>query len=734
VKQKRRGLGLGGKTIAQKVEAALRKMPAVRAEIQRDIAAHLAASRQPRLESGMPEPIDRRDFAPQMLACRALQVVIAQLAGAPGMGNVVQTIDEAEEEYGPGGPPVSPVHDSLFTTWSTLDLSFGRHRETVASIALRLAKHLGLDDDVRATIETHAATRLGVYRVLVEEPPRAGVSARIRLRELVTERELWMQFFEAYDVRAGDLLLVRPVPLPDASARARGVSHVAFVSPYVLKGHTDPEWLDYFEREAGEQKTRLDAEVYAKIMRGHGNPRRWLEYVFVGYVGQREKNVVLVEGIPDRPETLQHHEDYDRSLAYIVPPGASVRERATVLARKVGDAMTPLMEERPESWHDALRERYQRLNEADADLEAWHALVMAVALFEVGVAGEPPIVVRALEGDDLEADDREYLEAAQRGFTSIFEVIDVTAGQGMRLRDLLAGTEHEVQERSGSLGVPTRVVVFARLVEYRGTWLIDACHPQPLPPQDRDTAVTTLRGLLEARRADPTRLGEAVFDAMVAFQCVIVDRLSQAASARSPQLVTTTGEPIAWSSAVFDFAPGDRARVRDTMLRLRRCYVEDGSDDEPGTERFVLLTKDDFVEGRVLVGRSTLTIETNARERTHRIKKRISVKIPNVLTLRTEDIEPIEEAMRASAPKVREASSPEQLDLIAMVLRQHYEGFLDVPVPALDDLSPRQAARDPTMRDRLDRLLREHEHGVTRQVGPGVVDFAAIRREIGLPE
>jgi hypothetical protein len=66
-------------------------------------------------------------------------------------------------------------------------------------------------------------------------------------------------------------------------------------------------------------------------------------------------------------------------------------------------------------------------------------------------------------------------------------------------------------------------------------------------------------------------------------------------------------------------------------------------------------------------------------------------------------------------------------------MQHHYATFLDTPIPALDDRTPRQAARDPALRERLDALLRDHEYGTTQRIGESAVDFAAMRRELGLP-
>ena len=88
--------------------------------------------------------------------------------------------------------------------------------------------------------------------------------------------------------------------------------------------------------------------------------------------------------------------------------------------------------------------------------------------------------------------------------------------------------------------------------------------------------------------------------------------------------------------------------------------------------------------------------------------------------------------MASRAPSVREAPSAELRELSRQVLQQRYATFLDEPVPALNGRTPRVAAADPALRTALDRLLCEHEYGVTQQVGAGVIDFGRMRREIGL--
>ena len=68
--------------------------------------------------------------------------------------------------------------------------------------------------------------------------------------------------------------------------------------------------------------------------------------------------------------------------------------------------------------------------------------------------------------------------------------------------------------------------------------------------------------------------------------------------------------------------------------------------------------------------------------------------------------------------------------------RQAHTKWLDEHVPALDGLTPRQAATDPTRREQLERLLNEFDNRDTSGLPDGfeafTYDVAALRRELGL--
>jgi hypothetical protein len=56
-----------------------------------------------------------------------------------------------------------------------------------------------------------------------------------------------------------------------------------------------------------------------------------------------------------------------------------------------------------------------------------------------------------------------------------------------------------------------------------------------------------------------------------------------------------------------------------------------------------------------------------------------------------------------------------------------------MPVPALDNLTPREAAVTPEGRDLLESLLLEYEIKISRDPGSNAApDIAALRRELGM--
>jgi hypothetical protein len=208
-------------------------------------------------------------------------------------------VDEAEEIYVPGWPPISPVSVSFFTSWALLDLPISDANETICSCALEIGRTLGISDDLAITLEVMSESAMGIYEHL---GCHDGV---VRLCD-ITDGQIYLCIVPSnYAGHPGELWYVRLLP-PLNDAFCYGV---AFTSPYVLLDTTKADWLEFFERQertlpqpiaAADPSIRRGA-----VLKQGPEPNYWNEYVFLAYQDANDGAIAL-RGIPDIPSSLPH--------------------------------------------------------------------------------------------------------------------------------------------------------------------------------------------------------------------------------------------------------------------------------------------------------------------------------------------------------------------------------------------------------------------------------------------
>jgi hypothetical protein len=193
--------------------------------------------------------------------------------------------------------------------------------------------------------------------------------------------------------------------------------------------------------------------------------------------------------------------------------------------------------------------------------------------------------------------------------------------------------------------------------------------------------------------------------------------------------------------------------------------------DPPGTDYYVWLQRgesralgdepreglafDSYLDGVATVGNvkllpDRLVIETSAL-RKHRFAKRmVESYFGDLVALRDEKTVDVAkqaadrvkaeglEATDADPAEDDDRSVPLEVEqeLVGRLYRDHYARFLDDPMPMLDGMTPRGAARDPAMRPRLVELMKGHVHQVeevSRRKGVRLrIDW--VLEELGLSE
>ena len=75
---------------------------------------------------------------------------------------------------------------------------------------------------------------------------------------------------------------------------------------------------------------------------------------------------------------------------------------------------------------------------------------------------------------------------------------------------------------------------------------------------------------------------------------------------------------------------------------------------------------------------------------------------------------------------------PEIQEKIKAMAERHWKDWLDTPIPALKDQTPREAAKSRIGRERLDALFLQFEQYAGQEPQPFEPDINALRHSLGL--
>lgn len=271
---------------------------------------------------------------------------------------------------------------------------------------------------------------------------------------------------------------------------------------------------------------------------------------------------------------------------------------------------------------------------------------------------------------------------------SVHEVVATTPGRAMRIRDLRTGDELEVRERSLSAQVGPGDLLCARIVPDGETnQIIGGLFPV------RPGTEAALLDLLD--EGDPLELcGWA------------------AAVHAPPRFATREGEPMVTCVV--------RLRVADPVAARRVLdheYEADASEPDAWQELHPLSDEERILRASLTLDGDDLEVMTNSNERADRVLATLRERLAGITVL-SDDRQPVRPGDAPSIPMPRrfggrhlrdggEGGASDSIDLaiIEEITDRIHEQWLSEPVPALDGLTPYEAAADPTRHEQIRRLL-----------------------------
>ena len=348
-------------------------------------------------------------------------------------------------------------------------------------------------------------------------------------------------------------------------------------------------------------------------------------------------------------------------------------------------------------------------------------------------AGEADTVVELFLDDpdtELSSAERDFLERLSQASLRLYEIQSLEPGVGAHLIDLWTGARLFVLERTATKEMVNWDLIGARVAPdgMGGNVFEGGLYLYPL--EAREDVLRHFRRLYRRhQRKFPLddsntffRKHGAVFHHLW---------LNLVAFPEPPEVVTSDGDPLVFCRSVFETAVPDEVLA---LLAAQPSIHADGEGvlawDGEGT-----LLGTWSIEGRRVL------FETNSQERATRGRDWLEALVGDRVRYRATALETVEQTMkelRRHRPKYppteREEPEVEEAGAVRELYDRHYQDWLDRPVPALANRTPRAAAKSRVWRRKLVDLLKQFENMTARGAlhGRPGYDFGWIWRELGL--
>lgn len=354
-------------------------------------------------------------------------------------------------------------------------------------------------------------------------------------------------------------------------------------------------------------------------------------------------------------------------------------------------------------------------------------------LFDWDADGEGTVADFFLEDETvrLSPAEREFLQRLTAAHLALYEVEAVHRGRGLRVRSLWTGERMYVIERTASAQIVTWDLLGARVAPDGLGGKVFEGGLYLYPAEAKDQIVTQFRRLHRRHRRQFPMDSAAPFfrrHGMVFHHLW----LSLVAFPQPPQVTTTDGDPFIFCRAVFDTQ--DAEKVRTAIRSQPNVRIVD-----EGHLQWTQPAEDgEIVLGTWIVEAQRVAFETTSQERAARGRAWLEALVGDAIRYRATALETIEQAMedlRTQRPMKVLQFEPEVADAAVQDLYdRHYHDWLDRPVPALGNRTPRSAAGTKLWRPRVAELLKRIENATERAAlaGRHPYDFQWIWKELGL--
>jgi hypothetical protein len=361
-----------------------------------------------------------------------------------------------------------------------------------------------------------------------------------------------------------------------------------------------------------------------------------------------------------------------------------------------------------------------------------------------------------VHGSRLNSAEKRFIEAMNKTYYSFYSILEVELEKRLVVKDILLGTTHTVKERQGTHWLKRGDIVFGRILTLDNQSIFIGMAPYIIPTRFHHDLIDFKEWLIEEHDTQALT-PESLRDSSDMELCgYFFDLLEAAYNQPFPTLANTDGELLQFMKSYFKLSikPEEalHALLPLTLSKDAQEFLDDAKRSKSGAIQKInipWLKKgnkkhkgwNNTVMGQITLQENRLILETNSAERNQRGKKLLTKYLGDAISFQKTLIESPEKKIKskpASSSKDKEDINlmelPEVQEQLKAMVKAHWENWFDDSLPALNNQTPREAAKTKEGRERLEALLLQFErHNAERKdnnlLGP---DINYLRKELAL--
>ena len=328
--------------------------------------------------------------------------------------------------------------------------------------------------------------------------------------------------------------------------------------------------------------------------------------------------------------------------------------------------------------------------------------------------------------DNLTESEEEMLEGLMRSYRCLYEIQEIIPEKGINIKNIFTGKTIFVNERRGTRSLQKWDIIYARILkeEIKTTFSGEAImFPRQILEEYKEQIRNTKKKYkIRSWSEFFKNAGWQIY----LFLCRLENNLPK------QKMSTTTGEDLVFCKNRYQVKNYD-----DTLKKFEEDKDLIDADENDGESVYLWLNDERTILASFSISKEELVIETKAIERMQAVEKNFANILKNMKLIERseENLENVEKDLDDNEAYLEDISiSKKDEEVMKEFYENHYKKWFDVPIPMLDDKTPREAARTKKGKKQLVELLKYYEQSNADQKKQGnyVYDINILRKKLGL--